>query len=78
MVDTDDEIYRVSLESLITIVIISSPCSSHPETTLIEKSIRSLSRFTGLDKCKIVIVLDGYIIRDTPRTKKGQIGRAHV
>ena len=73
MVDTDDSSMRVSLESLLTIVIISSPCSSHPETTLIEKSIRSLSRFTGLDKCKIVIVLDGYIIRDTPRTKKGQI-----
>lgn len=64
------------LEDILSIVIVSSPCSSHPETTLIEKSIRSLSKFTGLDKCPIIIVLDGFIIRECDRTKKGQITNA--
>lgn len=62
-----------SLVDLLTIVIISSPCSSHPETTLIDKAIRSFSKFTGLDQCSIVVILDGYVVRDTARTKKGQI-----
>jgi hypothetical protein len=61
------------LKDLLTVVIISSPCSSHPDTTLIEKVILSLSRFKGLDVCSIIIVLDGYVIRDTERSKKGQI-----
>jgi predicted AlkP superfamily pyrophosphatase or phosphodiesterase len=61
------------LESLLSIVIVSSPCSSHPDTVLIEKAISSFSKVTGLDKCAIVIVLDGFIIRETPRPKKGQI-----
>ena len=62
-----------SLVNLLTIVIISSPCSSHPETTLIDKVMRSFSKFAGLDQCSIVVVLDGYVVRDTARTKKGQI-----
>lgn len=61
------------LADFLTVVIVSSPCSSHPETTLIEKAILSLSRFSCLDQCPIVIVLDGYIIRESSRTKKGQI-----
>lgn len=63
----------IAIENLLSIVIVSSPCSSHPETTLIEKAIRSFSKFTGLDKCNVIIVLDGFIIREIPRTKKGQI-----
>lgn len=65
------EIRRLS--DVLTVVLVSSPCSSHPETTLIEKAILSLSKFSNLDQCPIVIVLDGYIIRDSARTKKGQI-----
>jgi hypothetical protein len=71
--DIDSNFIVDRLEDLLSIVIVSSPCSSHPETTLIEKSIRSLSKFTGLEKCPIVIVLDGFIIRESARTKKGQI-----
>ena len=61
------------LVDLLSVVIVSSPCSSHPDTTLIEKSIRSLHKFNGLEKCPIIIVLDGFVIRETPRPKKGQI-----
>lgn len=71
--DIDSNFVADRLEDLLSIVIVSSPCSSHPETTLIEKAIRSLSKFTGLDKCPIVIVLDGFVVRETARTKKGQI-----
>lgn len=61
------------LEDLLSVVVVSSPCSSHPDTTLIERSIRSLHKLTGLEKCPIIIVLDGFVIRETPRPKKGQI-----
>ena len=58
------------IASRMSVVVVSSSCSAHPDTTLIEKSIRSLHRLTGSKKRPMIAVLDGLvfmILLDTRR-----------
>ena len=64
---------NMALEDQLTVVIVSSPTFLHPSTTLVERVVTSFSCIDGLDKCPVIIVLDGFVIRPAPRTKKGQI-----
>ena len=63
----------MNLEELVTVVLVSSPMFTHPCTSITEQAINSLSCVDGLDRCQVLIILDGYHIRDVPRTKRGQI-----
>ena len=63
----------MNLEELVTVVLVSSPMFTHPCTSITEQAINSLSCVEGLDQCQVLIILDGYHIRDVPRTKRGQI-----
>lgn len=63
----------MNLEELITVVMVSSPMFTHPCTSITEQAINSLSCVDGLDQCQVLIILDGYHIRDIARTKRGQI-----
>ena len=58
------------LEDFLSVVVVSPSCSAHPDTTLIEKSIRSLHRLTGSKKRPMITVLDELVIHDTSRHKK--------
>ena len=74
---TDEELEKdygsMKLEELVTVVMVSSPMFTHPCTSITEQAIKSLSCVDGLDQCTVLIILDGYHVRDVPRTKRGQI-----
>jgi hypothetical protein len=57
----------------ISIVIVTSPAISNPDTFLIDSVIDSLELIHGLETAQIIIILDGYIINDKAQTKKGRI-----
>ena len=57
----------------LSVVIVSSPIPSHPDTFIIDSVIDSLNLIDGLERVNIVIILDGYVINDKVQTKKGKI-----
>ena len=61
------------LGSEISIVIITSPAPSNPRTTLIDRVIGSCCELLELVHSPFVIVLDGYFIEESARTKKGKV-----
>ena len=73
----DEELLKdygsMNLEELITVVMVSSPMFTHPCTSITEQAINSLSFVEGLDQCQVLLILDGYHIREKERTKRGQI-----
>lgn len=61
------------MESAISIVIVTSPVKSNPDTYLIDTVIESLHQIDGLEHSPIIIVLDHYVIAEVPRPKSGRI-----
>lgn len=57
----------------LTILIISSPSPSHPSLYLIQTCIESLQLIPELCQCNILVLLDGFTISTSNRTKKGRI-----
>ena len=73
----DEELLKdygtMHLKELITVVMVSSFMFTHPCTSITEQAVNSLSCVDGMDQCQVLIILDGYHIRDIARTKRGQI-----
>ena len=64
----------MNLTSELSILLITSPSPSIPETHLIEYVIHSLdNHLPELLYCHIHIILDGFIVSEGNRTKKGKI-----
>lgn len=61
------------MESLITVIIVTSPVRSNPDTYLIDTVLKSLSYVDGMRTCPVLILLDHYILADTARPKSGKI-----
>ena len=57
----------------VTAVLISSPSPSHPSTTLIDSVIDSFSNINQLSTCRVIIVFDGYEVRENHEMKKGKV-----
>jgi hypothetical protein len=59
--------------STVSVIMVTSPCSSNPDTSVIEQSILSLDKVHGIESSQIIIVMDGFVVRKNARTKRGQI-----
>ncbi len=66
------------MESLMTLVLVSSPSPSHPSTLLIQKCLDSILQcLPEVCSCKVLILLDGYklVPSEQLRPKSGKIDR---
>jgi hypothetical protein len=61
------------MEECVSAIVITSPCLSNPDTTVIDTTLSSLQYLLGLENIPIYIILDGYTLHSTPQTKKGRI-----
>lgn len=61
----------INLPSLLTVVLNTSPGESNPSTRLIEEVLASFSLVPGLLACRLIIVADGYKLREKAALKKG-------
>mmetsp|Transcript_2872 Transcript_2872/g.4915 ORF Transcript_2872/g.4915 Transcript_2872/m.4915 type:complete len:338 (+) Transcript_2872:106-1119(+) len=58
----------------LTIVLVTSPIPSHPATELVDQVIESFDLVRGLERCPLVIVADGFQVRDgRPAWNQGKI-----
>ena len=58
----------------LTIVLVTSPIPSHPSTELIDQVIQSFDLVEGLEACPLIIVADGFQIREgKPAWNQGRI-----
>ena len=57
----------------VSILIITSPSPSNPDLDMLHIVIGSFENLYGLEDAPILILLDGYIINSTNRTKKGKV-----
>ena len=62
---------EVDLRGLMTIVLNTSPGTQNPSTLLLEEVVTSFSLVPGLLSCRLLIVADGYKVRDKAALKKG-------
>lgn len=58
---------------LLSIIIVTSPVQSHPDTFLIDSVINSFSYVKGLSECPVLIMMDGFNVSATARTKCGRV-----
>ena len=62
------------IDSLVTIVITTSPSPLHPSTTHIEKVIESISTFAPeLAQSRKLIICDGCLVRDKSKFRSGRV-----
>ncbi|CAE7566246.1 POLA2 [Symbiodinium natans] len=58
----------------VSIVLVTSPIPSHPSTELVDEVIRSFDLVQGLELCPLVIVADGFQVREgRPAWNQGRI-----
>ncbi len=62
-----------ALARLLTVVVNTSPCASHPGTRLLEETVASFALAPGLLACRLLLVADGYKLREQTRVKKGAV-----
>ena len=67
------QICQKSISDSVTAVITSSPSPSHPSTTLIDSVIDSFSHIHELSLCRVIIIFDGYEVRENHEMKKGKV-----
>ncbi|CAM9995803.1 unnamed protein product, partial [Ectocarpus fasciculatus] len=63
-------------QSIVSIVIVTSPVKSNPDTYLIDTVIDSLAYVEGLQSCHVYIIFDGFVVAEAPRPKSGRITEA--
>ena len=61
------------LHQLLTVVITTSPISTHPSTAMLEEVVGSFALVPGLRSCPTVVVFDGYKVKDQPRYRSGHV-----
>lgn len=61
------------MEREISVILITSPSISNPDTYLIDTTLASLSHLIGLEAVPVYILLDGYTLHSIPQTKRGRI-----
>lgn len=61
----------ITLSSLLTVILNTSPGESNPSTRLIEEVVASFAHVPGLRSCRLIIVADGYKLREKASLKKG-------
>ena len=61
------------IESLITVIVTSSPVRSNPSTRMLLECLASLDRNGGLEACRKVIMCDGFKVRKRSDRKLGVI-----
>lgn len=54
-----------------TVVIVTSPSPSNPSTVLVDCAINSLNYVQGLETAPVIIVADGYKVRNKSQSKRG-------
>ena len=59
------------LHQLLTVIITTSPISTHPSTAMLEEVVGSFALVPGLRSCPTVVVFDGYKVKDQPRYRSG-------
>jgi hypothetical protein len=59
------------LATQLTVVLNTSPCTCHPATRLLEETVASLALAPGLRGCRLLIVADGFNLRERTRVKSG-------
>jgi hypothetical protein len=57
----------------ISIIVVTSPVKSHPDTKIIDAVIDSFSLIEGLEACPVFVVFDGFVVAENARTKSGRI-----
>jgi hypothetical protein len=57
----------------LSVIIVTSPAVSNPDTFLIDTVIESLDLLNGVDMVPILIIADGFLVSDKPQPKKGRI-----
>ena len=57
----------------LTVVVNTSPCSAHPSTRMLEETCASLALAPGLAACRLLLVFDGFKLRDRLRVKRGAV-----
>ena len=58
---------------LLTVIITTSPISTHPSTAMLEEVVGSFALVPGLRSCPTVVVFDGYKVKDQPRYRSGHV-----
>ena len=66
------------LSQLLTVVITTSPISTHPSTAMLEEVVGSFALVPGLRSCPTVVVFDGYKVKDQPRYRSGAAAAPHL
>ena len=61
------------LAQQLTVIVNTSPCAAHPCTRMLEETCASLALAPGLAACRLLIVCDGYKLRDRLRVKRGRV-----
>ena len=61
------------VESLITVVVTSSPVCSNPSTRMLLECLASLDRNGGLARCRKLIMCDGFKVRRRSHRKQGVV-----
>ena len=61
------------LAQQLTVVVNTSPCSAHPSTRMLEETCASLALAPGLAACRLLLVFDGFKLRDRLRVKRGAV-----
>ena len=61
------------VESLLTVVITSSPVRSNPSTRMLLECLASLDRNGGLVRCRKLIMCDGFKVRQRSQRKQGVV-----
>ena len=59
------------IESLLTVVVTSSPIKSNPSTRLLLECLQSLDKHGALANCRKLIMCDGFKVRKTSQRKQG-------
>ena len=55
----------------LTVIVNTSPCAAHPSTRVLEETCASLALAPGLAACRLLLVFDGFKLRDRLRVKRG-------
>jgi hypothetical protein len=65
----------MSLKDLVSVVMVTSYAPSHPSTEMITAALSTLALVEGLGNCRIIIVMDGYVVRsrEKAKTKRGRV-----
>jgi hypothetical protein len=75
-VDADAAAAAELLAPLLTVVLNTSPCTSHPCTRLLEEVAASFTHVPGLLACRLLLVADGFKLRERTRVKSGAVTAA--